>query len=148
MYITFPSNTKQTISDIINADGRDVVFYTYSSYACSACSLDPITNTSTDSFCLVCSGLYWIPVYSGHTYKAHVTWKFADYKDWSTGGWVFVGDGIVKVLLSGNIMDVINSTKYVVVDNKQVTIEKITLLGVPEVNRVVLDFKEKEKSNG
>jgi hypothetical protein len=147
---TFPSGTAQVISDIINTIGRDVTFYVAALSACSYSgdSLDPITNTSTNSFCPVCSGQWWIQTLSGYTTKAHITWKFADLKQWETGGWNFVGDGIIKVMYSGSIMDIIDSSEYVVVDDKQVNIEKITLLGVPALNRIILDFKERKKING
>lgn len=147
MQITFPSGTRQVIENIINAIGRDVTFYTSTISGCSNCTLDPVTNTSTDSFCEVCSGIYWIPTWSGTDIRAHVTWKFADKDQWETGGHVFIGDGIVKIMYSGPYMDVVNNTKYMVVDGKQANIEKITLLGVPSINRIVLDFKERNKDN-
>lgn len=108
-------------------------------------SLDPVTQTSTNSFCPVCSGKYWIPVLSGANIKAHITWKYADLNTWQTGGYVFQGDGIIKVMYSGPYMDIINNADYAIVDNKQVDIEKITLLGVPSINRIILDFKERER---
>ena len=150
MLIMWPSDTEGTISDIIDAIGRTVTFYVYSSYACpaSGCYLDPTTNESTNSFCTVCSGLYWIPVYSGVDVTAHVTWKYADYNNWQTGGYVFQGDGIIKAMLEDVTMDLIDNTSYIVVDDKQVNIEKITLRGVPDPNRVIIDFKEKEKDDG
>lgn len=149
MNITWPEGTRSTIENIINAIGRNVEFVTATLSGCTAsgCSLDPVTNTSTNSYCLVCSGVYWIPTYSGYDIKAHVTWKFADEEQFNTGGITFLGDGIVKVMYSGPYMDVINNTDYMVVDGKQVNIQKITLLGVPSVNRIILDFKEKSKED-
>lgn len=149
MIISFPSNTENVIADIIDTIGRDVTFYVATLSGCtySGCSLDPVTNTSTNSFCPVCSGNYWIKTYSGYTTKAHVTWKFADLNNWDTGGYVFNGDGIIKVVYSGNMLDIIESTDYAVVDNKQVSIEKITLLGVPTLNRIICDFKERENTD-
>ena len=147
MKISFPTNTKQLITEMIDTIGREVIFYTISSYPCTAstCYLDPVNNTSTNSFCPVCSGKFWIAAYSGTMRKAHVTWKFADLKQWETGGWNFVGDGIIKVMYSGNIMDIIDSTDYILVDDKKVNIDKITVLGVPSLNRIIIDFKEREK---
>jgi hypothetical protein len=145
--IAFPSNTPSIISSIIDAIGREVTFYTPTLSGCTAsgCSLDPITDTSTNSFCTVCSGSYWIKTFSGYTVKAHVTWKFADFNEWQTGGYVFAGDGIIKVMYSGGIETIIENADYAIVDDKEVNIEKITLLGVPSINRVICDFKEKEK---
>ena len=149
MIVTWPSDTKAIITSIIDAIGRDVTFYTATLSGCSAsgCSLDPVTDTSTNSFCAYCSGTYWIQTLSGYTTKAHVTWKFADLNKWDTGGYVFNGDGIIKVMYSGDIFNIIDTAEYAVVDNKQVSIEKITLLGVPSVNRIVCDFKLKEKTD-
>src|SRR5690349_21577545 len=145
--ITWPAGTRDVIEEIINAIGRDVTFVTSTLSGCYNCDLDPVTDTSTDSFCPICSGLYWIPTYSGHDITAHVTWKFSDKQDWQTGGMTFLGDGIVKVMYSGPYMDIIEETDYMVVDGSQVNIEKVTLLGVPSVNRIILDFKERQKND-
>jgi hypothetical protein len=149
MQILWPAQTRDTIETIINTIGRDVIFYTSTASGCTAsgCSLDPVTNTSTNSFCLVCSGIYWIPTWSGHVIKAHVTWKYSDEFQFNTGGQTFRGDGIIKIMYSGPYMNIVNSAKYVGVDGKQVNIEKVTLLGVPSINRIVLDFKERSKDD-
>ena len=147
MQITFPSGTRDTIENIINAIGRPVTFVTSTVSGCYNCSLDPVTDTSTDSFCAVCSGVYWIHTWSGYDITAHITWKFADKDDWTTGGLTFLGDGIVKIMYSGPYMDIVDSTDYIVVDGKQANIEKVTLLGVPSINRIILDFKERNKED-
>lgn len=147
MQVVFPSNTRDVIENIINAIGRDVQFVSSTLSGCSDCSLDPVTNTSTDSFCETCSGQYWIPTYSSNNIKAHVTWKFADLDNWQTGGHVLNGDGTVKVMYSGIYMDIIESSDYLIVDGKVVDIEKVTLLGVPSINRIVLNFKERKKED-
>lgn len=143
----FPSGTRDTIENIINAIGRNVTFYTSTTSGCYNCSLDPVTGTSINSFCPVCSGTYWISTMSGTDIKAHVTWKYADDTQFHTGGNVFMGDGIIKVMYSGAYMDIINAADYVGVDGKQVNIQKVTLLGVPSINRIVLDFKERSKED-
>lgn len=147
MNIIWPSGTRDTIENIINTIGRDVTFYSSTLSGCYNCSLDPVTNTSTDSFCQICSGVYWIPTWSGDAIKAHVTWKFADSEEFNTGGTVFLGDGIIKVMYSGPYMDIIDRSDYAVVDSKQVNIQRVTLLGVPSVNRIILDFKERSKED-
>jgi hypothetical protein len=147
MQITWPSNTRETIEDIINTIGRPVEFVTVTYSACPLCGLDPVTNTSTDSFCISCSGVYWIPMYSGTDITAHVTWKYADALNWEAGGMIFNGDGIIKIMYSGPYMSVLENTEYVVVDGKQVEISNITLLGVPQINRVQMDFKERKKED-
>src|SRR3990172_13235584 len=142
----FPARTRDVIESIIDEIGRDVTFVTSTTVACtySGDSLDPVTNTSTNSFCPVCSGIWFIPTLSGTNIKAHVTWKYADQDEFHTGGWVFLGDGIVKVMYSGPYMDIINAADYMIVDEKQVDIQKITLLGIPSINRVILDYKQRE----
>jgi len=147
MNILWPSNTRDVINNIINEIGRDVTFYTSTLSGCYNCSLDPVTNTSINSFCPVCSGTYWIATLSGYDIKAHVTWKYADQDDWHTGGHVFLGDGIIKVMYSGPYMDIINDTDFAVVDGKEVDIERVTLLGVPSINRIILDFKERNDND-
>jgi hypothetical protein len=149
MQISWPSNTRNVIESIINTIGRNVTFYSATLSGCTAsgCSLDPITDTSTNSFCPVCSGEYWIPTWSGDDIMAHVTWKFSGEDEFHTGGTVFLGDGIIKVMYSGPYMNIINSADYVAVDGKQVDIQRVTLLGVPSVNRIVLDFKERSETN-
>lgn len=143
MEVVWPENTEQVISDIIQEIGRPVTFYTvWSSMACPDCSLDPVNNTSTDSFCQTCGGNYWIPIYSGYTYTAHVTWKFQDFNDYQTGGITFLGDCKVKVLLSGSAQSVIEDAEYCIVDDKRTSIEKVTILGVPTPNRIIIDLKE------
>jgi hypothetical protein len=146
---SWPSNTRNVIESIINTIGRNVTFYSATLSGCTAsgCSLDPITDTSTNSFCPVCSGEYWIPTWSGDDIMAHVTWKFSGEDEFHTGGTVFLGDGIIKVMYSGPYMNIINSADYVAVDGKQVDIQRVTLLGVPSVNRIVLDFKERSETN-
>lgn len=150
MNISWPANTRGTIESIIEAIGRTATFYTSTLSGCTAsgCGLDPVTNTSVNSFCETCSGVYWIPTWSGYDIKAHVTWKYSDEYQFNTGGMTFLGDGIIKVMYSGPYMDVINNTEYVVVDGKEVNIQKVTLLGVPSINRISMDFKERSKEDG
>ncbi|RPI81233.1 MAG: hypothetical protein EHM34_08910 [Nitrosopumilales archaeon] len=127
--------------------GRNVeFFYVYSSQACPAsnCDLDPVTNTSTNSLCPVCSGTYWIDIYSGVTMSAHITWKFDYQNEYETGGLVFIGDAKVKVMHTPEREQLIKQAKYVIVDDKTMNIEKTTLLGAPAINRIIVDVKEKE----
>lgn len=147
MQITFPSNTRETIESIISEIGRDVTFYIPTESGCYNCSLDPVTDTSVNSFCPVCSGTYWIQTFSGANIKSHITWKYADQEQFHTGGHVYLGDGTIKVMYSVAYLDIINSSEYAAVDGKQVDIQKITLLGVPAVNRIILDFKERKKED-
>lgn len=143
---SFPKDqARNQIEQIITDIGRDVdFFYIYSTYECPACDLDPITNTSQDSYCDVCSGVHWIPVYSGVTMSAHVTWKF-DYKnEFETGGRIFIGDAQVKVMRTDEREQLIKDTEYLVVDGKTMDIVKETILGTPP-NRIIISLKEREE---
>lgn len=146
--MSWPQNTKETIAQIIDEIGREVTFYTiYSSYACDICTLDPVHNTSTDSFCPICSGNYWIPVWSGDNILAHVTWKSQDLPMWATGGRVPIGDCLVKVMLDDQTREIVDNAKFCVVDDKEMSIEKITPLGAPTPNRIMIDLKEKDREH-
>ena len=141
----YPSDVRETIEAIIGQIGREVeFFYIYSSYGCPVCDLDPVTDTSVDSFCPTCSGEYWIDVYSGVTMSAHVTWKFDYQNEFEPGGRYFVGDARVKVMHTSEREAIIKETKYLIVDGKTMNVEKTTLLGAP-VNRIVVDVKEREE---
>lgn len=145
MLAVFPSNTRDLIEQMIEMDGRMVDYYTVTYSGCPACSLDPISNTSTDSLCLVCSGLYWIPTYTASGILSHVTWGKSEDKDWATGGMVDNGDCTVKFMHSAEREDFISEVQYVVVDDRTMNIVDIALRGIPEVNRVIVKLKEKEK---
>lgn len=141
----FPTNTPEIKALIINQIGREVTFYTiYSSQPCPLCDLDPVTNLSTDSFCETCSGDYWIPLWSGSLFTAHVTWKFADQKQWETAGIIMAGDCQVKIMYSEENDAIVHNAKYVIVDSKQMDIEKITYRGADIVDRIIVDCKERE----
>lgn len=143
----YPPNTRDQIEEIIGMVGRDVTFYyVYSSQACPNPndSLDPTTNTSTNSFCPICSGTYWIDIYSGVTMSAHVTWKYDFENEFTTGGRIFNGDARVKVMHTAERETIVKETKYLVVDDKVMNVQKTTLLGTP-INRIIVDVKEKEE---
>jgi hypothetical protein len=144
----FPTNTQEIKTLILDQIGRDVVFYTvYSSEACPnpLDSLDPVTNESTWTECPTCFGEYYIPHYSGTTFKAHVTWKYSDQTDWETVGKFMIGDCQIKVMISGNIDSIVHSAAYVIVDETTMDIEKITYRGVTVLDRMIVDLKERSK---
>lgn len=146
MLAAFPSNTKDQIEQMILMDGREVSFYIPTNPSgCSLCSLDPITDTSTDSYCPQCSGSYWIYTYSGWDVVAHVTWGRSEDLAWQTGGMLDNGDCTVKFIFSGWMQDIIDDATYVIVDERIMNIQRTTLRGVPEINRAIVHLKEKEK---
>lgn len=142
----FPANTRQYVEAIINQIARDVTFYIVDTLSgCSLCSLDPISNTSTDSFCPLCSGEYWIPTYSGATMSGYVKWGQSEHKDWETGGKIDNGDCIITVLHTAERESIIYSSEYVIVDDREMNFKDIILRGVPQINRILVVLKEKEK---
>jgi hypothetical protein len=145
MTIYWPDSTKTIIDDIREAIGRPVIFHTKTVSGCSVCTLDPISNESTDPFCSVCSGLYWIPTYSGQSIDAHITWGHADEMRWHTGGQLFDGDCRVQIEYTDTNVTIVNTTDYVEVDDKKMDIRKTIPRGVKEINRLLLDLVERDK---
>ena len=140
------SNMRDIVEAIIGQVARDVLFYYPTSLSgCNLCSLDLITNTSTDSFCQQCGGEYWIPTFSGVTMSGKVTWGKSEDKDWQTGGIVDAGDCTVTILHSTQTENIIFSSEYVRVDGRELDVKNIVLRGIPAVNRMLVVLKEKER---
>lgn len=144
MNIVFPNDTEDTIDAIRGAIGRTVTFVTITLTTCDVCELDPVTNTSLDSFCIYCSGLYWMPASSGYNVIAHITWGNADQLNWVTGGQLIDGDCRVQVKYTSELITELNRTDYIIVDEKNFEINSKIYRGVPELNRVLIDLIEKE----
>ena len=135
------------INDIRGLIGRDVTFYIVaSSYPCTepGCDLNPVTGDSTNPYCTVCSGYYYIPVMSGVTMSGHITWGGADQMNWVTGGQFFEGDCRLQVEYSPANKSTVRNCKYVIVDDKRMTVRHISYRGVPELNRMVITLDEEE----
>jgi hypothetical protein len=142
MAITFPSNTKTKIDAMRLAIGRSVEFEVESKSDCPICVLDPITNTSSDPFCPVCSGYGYLIVHSGYPVLAHITWGPIDYLNWVSGGQLSEGDCRVQIEYDVYNLNLVDTAKQVVVDTKKMRITKKILRGVPELNRIILDLDE------
>jgi hypothetical protein len=146
MIIAFPTNTKEIIDEIRDAIGRPVQFMVIASAtACPACYLDPVNNTSTDSFCPVCHGAYWIPVMSGTMVTGHVSWGKSDQMRWETGGQWWEGSCGVQIEYTPENQILVNDAIYVVVDDKEMEIRKSMMRGVKDINRILIDLIEKTK---
>jgi len=146
--IIWPSNTRDVINSIRGAIGRLVTFYLISaSEPCTLCNRDPITNTSTDSFCPVCSGNFWIHTYSGVSISGHVTWGQAEQFNWATGGQFIDGDCRVQIENTVENITVLESAQWVSVDNRRMTVNKIIPRGVQDINRILIDLVEQEKED-
>lgn len=143
MNITFPSNTTEIIDSIRGAIGRDVYFYTESKIPCSACDLDPVTDTSLDSFCPVCSGLGYQYTYEESTISGHVIHNPQDMMKWTSGGQLYEGDCRVQIKYTLANDAIVNSATRVNADGDNYTIHKKIYRGVPEINRILLDLKQR-----
>jgi len=144
--ISFPSDTFTIIDDIRDAIGRDITFfYIYSSMPCPICDLNPVTNVSIDAFCPTCSGAYWIPLYSGENIEAHITWGYSEQLGWVKGGQLDEGECRVQIKYTVANLSIIDKTKWIDVDGKNMQIIKKTLRGVPQLNRILIDLIEREE---
>lgn len=146
MVITWPSNTGDTIDAIRNTIGRDItIFTTVSGIPCpaSGCDLNPVTNLSTNQFCPVCSGSYWINTTSGVVLKAHIRTKEVDVPVWEVGGRIVDGDALVQIKYTIANMDYVNNSEYFLVDTREYIKKNIDLRGVPEINRILVSLQER-----
>jgi hypothetical protein len=150
MNITFPNNTKEIIDKIRLAIGRPIEFVTTESGTpcpASGCDLDPIANTSTNSFCLTCSGMYWIPEYGSYTISGHIAWGKDEILKWESGGQWFSGEAGAQIEYSDTNITILDKTNYVVVDGKKLEIKKKLFRGVKALNRILLDLSEFDKED-
>lgn len=146
--LSWPTAQDKEVTDAIRAAiGRTVTFYYIaSSSSCSEpdCYLDPVTNTSTNSFCPVCSGNYYIYTYSGEDINAHVTWGYSEKFGWVTGGLQDEGECRVQIEYTPNNVYVVENAKWVLVDGREMQIIKKLYRGVKEINRILVDLIQKE----
>jgi hypothetical protein len=127
-----------------SADGREIFFYTVSGVDCPVCSIDPVTNTSTNPYCVTCDGRGYLYTYSGVSISGHITWGQADILKWQSGGQFSEGDCRIQVEYTQTILDTLENTVYVMVDGKKCTIRKTMYRGVPQLNRILLDLSEED----
>ncbi len=66
-------------------------------------------------------------------------------RDWVTGGYIDTGDCLVKFMHTQAAEDIVHNAEYVIVDGRELDVNKITLRGSPDVNRILVKLKEKEK---
>jgi len=147
MIITFPTNTKEIIDAIREAIGRDVTFQTKVETECtySGCNIDPITNTSINSFCPVCSGVGYTSTLDEDVMKAHIFWKPEGFLNWVTAGQYFTGDCAVQIEYTEDIYEMVSAADYVVVDGKRLRMKSRDPRGVPALNRILLDCELEEE---
>jgi hypothetical protein len=138
----FPDGT-EVIDSIRNLIGRDVTFYTEYKVPCSACSIDPVTNTSVNPFCIVCSGIGRIITLSGTPVLAHITHAPAQGVQWVSGGQLPDGDCLIQIKYSAENVTIIDNCSYVLVDEQKFDIKKRILRGVKQLNRIILSLIER-----
>lgn len=109
---------------------------------CTACSLDPITNTSTNSFCTVCSGVYWIHTTSGYDTYGHVRWLGADQPLYTEGGTIDMGDCIVTFKYDTQTLSYIQDSESFIVDGRDLYLKEYIPRGVQNLNRIRVILKE------
>lgn len=140
MNIYFPENTPIIIDAIRSGIGRDVEFVHSNKTPCSACSIDPTTDTSTNSFCIVCSGVGYTYTYSGVHMLAHVTHAPSEFMRWSVAGQYPEGDVRVQVGYTPEALIIIKNADYAIVDGEKFDVRKILLRGVKQLNRILVDL--------
>ena len=146
MVITFPADTRQVINAIRGAIGRPVyINVDVSTSGCSACSLDPINNTSTDAFCATCSGMYWFVTTEYVTTSGHIRWAPFDKPQFEPGGIVYNGDCIVTVENTAANLAAIKRSNYIMTDGKKLILDKYTIRGVPQLNRIRIFLRQEEE---
>lgn len=142
--ITFPSNTNTVVNDIRDVIGRLVTFYKQYRQDCPVCDLDPVTDTSTNPYCITCSGRGYTYTYSGSDIRAHITWAPSETLGWVSGGQYIDGDCRIQIEYTTQNITVIDESSYAMVDGKKFIIRKKMFRGVPELNRILIDLSEEE----
>jgi hypothetical protein len=150
MNIVWPEmQVRETIDTIRTEIGRNVTFNVLvSGIGCSICSLDPITNTSTNSFCPVCHGLYWLDTLSGFTVSGHIRWYGMDKPMLQAGGRTPEGDCQVTIAYTNEDLLAVQNSSSVIVDGKRMSLKSYKLKGVKQPNRIAVILLEEGDQNG
>ena len=139
----FPTNTVDTIDAIRDEIGRQITINVkVQGTACPVCDLDPITNTSTDSFCETCSGVYWLNTTSGISTYAHIRWGGSDQPMYTAGGVIDMGDCIATIKYTETLLSGVQNSDHFIVDDKDMYLKKYILRGVKPLNRIRVILKE------
>jgi len=144
----FPSNTRSIINDIRNTIGRHIgIHYVSGTYPCPNpdCSLDPTTGLSTNSFCTICSGNYYIPNILVSGLIAHITWGKNFDKSMMPFGIDNDGDVRIQIEYTQDNHYIVSNALFIVADNHKFEIDKYDFRGVPEINRIVIYGRLKDE---
>jgi len=145
--IYWPSDTVTVIDAIRDQIGRYITInVSISGVSCSnpTCSLNPVTNLSTNQYCSVCQGNYWVDTISGFQTKAHITWKPAEKPIWETGGMIVDGDCLIQMKYTVSGIGAVNNADTFEVDGKTLIKQSAEFRGVPDINRIVVVLKQKD----
>jgi len=148
MSIEFPET--KTIKDAIRlVIGRDIDFVFKSFTECPTCSglgyHDEVNESSLNSFCTVCSGVYWIPTESIVTKNAHVRWRSADEPRQETGGETIIGDCIITISSDALTSIQLGSIQEIRVDERKLVPMRTIPRGVPNIDRYRIIAREWNK---
>jgi hypothetical protein len=137
--------TASKVNAIRDAIGRMITIYvTVSGIPCSICNLEPVTNESTDPFCPVCNGYYWLTTISGYPILAHVTHLDTDQPNWTVGGTIFQGGSRIQLEYTMATLSAVDNAAYFMVDDRKFLEKNRALRGVPDINRIVITLKEQD----
>lgn len=143
MNILFPSNTKTIIDKIRNTIGRDIeVVYLLASGICGECELDSITGKSYDPFCRACDGTGILSSIESLTISGHILWGRVDPVYNSPAGRIFTGDCKVTISYDDDVLTLLDSVDYFLVDDKKLYLKDYDLRGVKEINRIALNLQQ------
>ena len=143
MNILFPSNTKAIIDKIRNVIGREIeLIYLLESGVCGECDLDSVTGKSYDPFCRACSGTGVLTSVEVLPVSGHILWGRVDTTYNSPAGRIFTGDCKVTISYSDDVLTLLDSVEYFLVDDKKLYLKDFDLRGVKEINRIALNLQQ------
>jgi hypothetical protein len=145
--VSWPDDTVTVIDSIRDVIGRDITINVETQgepCPASGCGLDPVTQLSTNQFCITCSGFYWINTLSGYVTKAHITWGDAEKSLWETGGTVLDGDCLVQIKYTVASVEAVDNSASFVVDSKRLVKKSVDYRGVPAINRMLITLEQED----
>lgn len=149
--IAWPDGTFDTIGQILTTTGRSVQYRVQTSASgCRDCSLDPVTNTSTNVFCETCDGLYWTPVFSEYLCTGHVVWSYSDRLTWERGGQIPEGGCRVTMQHTLLLEEKVKASHDWTVDGKTMYMKDYKLKGIRDgseahaPSRIAVTLKEED----
>ncbi len=144
--IQFPV-TKPTKDAIRDAIGQVVTFVLQGDATpCPVCSglgqYDEVNEASLNTFCDVCSGLYWLIADVESGVMAHVRWRLQDQPNKDVAGETFEGDASITIDINDLSPANIVKIRHVVADSRKLQVYRAIYRGVPTRDRVRFICKE------